>query len=78
MSGADVATAVFEQDEYAKLSGLLCSRIDVVNQPAEMGRDFQLVPNPNAKVGLPAGFRLPGTYFEVECAEDGYNITPRS
>lgn len=76
-SGSDVATGVFEQDRYANVSGLLCSRIDAVNQPAEMGRDFQLLPNPNAKTSLPAAFRLPGTYFEVERTEGGYDVTPR-
>jgi hypothetical protein len=75
-SGAAVATGVFQQETYASLSGLLCSRIDVANQPQSRGRDFQLVPNANAKVTLPDNFRLPGTYFRVERKGEGYDVTP--
>jgi hypothetical protein len=74
-SGSGVATGVFLRAEYAVLSGLLCSRVDVANQPPRMGDDFQLVPNPGANVGLPEKFRLPGTYFRVDLREDGYTAT---
>jgi hypothetical protein len=43
-SGKPVPTGVFHLDEYAGLSGLLCSRVDAVNKPEEMGANFQLVP----------------------------------
>ncbi len=75
-SGASVATGVFQKKTYAALSGLLCSRIDVANQPQEMGKDFQLVPNPHATVMLPQDFGLPGTFFRVEHKGDGYDVTP--
>jgi hypothetical protein len=75
-SGSTVSTGVFLQDEYSGLSGLLCSRVDVVNQPAQIGSDFQLVPNPRATVPLPDRFHLKGTYFRIEAAEDGYVAIP--
>lgn len=75
-SGASVATGVFQQEDYAFLSGLLCSRIDVANQPPDMGRDFQLVPNPHATVMLPQNFRLLGTFYRVECTNNGYIVAP--
>jgi hypothetical protein len=73
---AIVATGVFQQKEYDGLSGLLCSRVDAANRPAEMGDDFQLAPNPHAKVPLPESFRLRGTYYGVKAVKDGYDITP--
>jgi len=75
-SGVAVATGVFQQEAYAALSGLLCSRINVANQLQEIGQDFQLVPNPHATVSLPQGLRLPGTFFRVEHRGGGYNVTP--
>jgi hypothetical protein len=75
-SGSVVATGVFHLDEYTGLSALLCSRVDAVNQPEEMGADFQLVPNPRAKISLPDGFRLKGTYFRIEHTKDSYTATP--
>jgi hypothetical protein len=77
-SGAAVTAGVFHQDEYSALSGLLCSRVDVVNQPKEMGHDFQLVPNPNTKIPLPKAFRLKGTYFRIDRTKDGYTATPEA
>ena len=74
-SGTQVSTAVFQQVEYACLSGLLVSRVDVANQPEKLGNDFQLVPNPHAAVALPEKFRLRGTYFKVERKGDGYDVT---
>jgi hypothetical protein len=74
-TGAAVTTGVFQQEVYAAISGLLCSRIDVANQPQEMGKDFQLVPNPHATVMWPQDFRLPGTFFRVDQKGDGYNVT---
>lgn len=81
LSGAPVPTGVFQSDEYAGLSGLLCSRVNAVNQPEEMGSDFQLVPNPQAKVRLSKvrlskEFRLKGTYFRIEHIDDGYTAIP--
>lgn len=77
-NNAPVATGIFLTDEYPGLSGLLCSRIDVCNQPRDMGADFQLVPNPRARSPLPRDFRLRGTYFCVEHqGRDGsYSVTP--
>jgi hypothetical protein len=76
-SGAAVSTGVFLQNEYATVSGLLCSRADVVNQPEEPGSDFQLVPNPKASVILPTEFRLKGTYFFTEHTNDRFTVTPQ-
>ena len=73
---AKVATGVFEQQEYSGLSALLCSRVDAANRPAEMGDDFQLAPNPHAKVPLPKGLWLRGVYYEPKAVKDGYAITP--
>jgi hypothetical protein len=75
-SGSFVPTGVFHLDEYTGLSALLCSRVDAVNQPEQMGADFQLIPNPRAKIGLPDGFRLKGTYFRIEHMKDSYTATP--
>jgi hypothetical protein len=75
-SGTNVATGVFQSPDYEALSGLLCSRIDVVNQPTEMGADFQFVANPHARSPVPGALRLRGMYFGVAVAEDGYLITP--
>ena len=71
-SGAEVSTGVFLLDEYASLSGLLCSRVDVANQPEKMGSDFQLVENCKAKAPLPDIFRLKGVFFRIEKVADGY------
>jgi type I restriction enzyme S subunit len=75
-SGKQVAAGVFLREEYSGLSGLLCSRVDAVNQPTQIGSDFQLVPNPQAKARLPDKFRLKGTYFRIEAAEGGYIAVP--
>jgi hypothetical protein len=73
---AKVSTGVFQQKEYSGLSGLLCSRVDAANRPAEMGDDFQLAPNPHANVPLPESFRLRGLYYGVKTVEGGYDVTP--
>lgn len=75
-SGATVATGVFLQDEYSGLSGLLCSRVDVANQPDKMGADFQLVPNPKARAPLWTEFRLRGDYYKIDRTKDGYVAVP--
>jgi hypothetical protein len=77
-SKALVKTGVFHQDKYRALSGVLCSRVDAVNHPERVGDDFQLVPNPQATVPLPEGFRLRGTYFRIETTQDGYLATPEA
>ena len=71
-------SGVFRLEEYSSLSGLLCSRVDAVNQPEAMGADFQLVPNPLGKVRLPDTFRLKGTYFRIEKTSDGYTAIPET
>jgi hypothetical protein len=76
-SGIDVATGLFDREEYSGLSGLLCSRVDAVNRPHDFGADFQLAPNPNAKVPLPPDFRLRGEYFAVVQHGDGRVIAPQ-
>lgn len=76
-SGTLVDTGVFLHEGYEALSGLLVSRVDVINRPEGMGQDFQLLPNPVAAVPLPPTFRLPGTYFAVSATEDGYNVQPQ-
>jgi len=50
----------------------------VVNQPEEMGVDFQLVPNPWSNVPLPNAFRLRGTYFRIDRTKEGYTAIPES
>lgn len=77
-SGAPVSTGVFHRSEYAGLSGLLCSRVDAANQPEQMGADFQLVPNPWAKIPLPEKLRLKGTYFRIEHTDDVYTAIPET
>jgi hypothetical protein len=72
---AKVPTGVFQQIEYNGLSGLLCSRVDAANRPAEMGDDFQLAPNPHGNVPLPEGFRLRGVYYHPKPVRDGYDVT---
>jgi hypothetical protein len=73
---AKIPTGVFQQREYAWLSGLLCSRLDAVNRPAETGDNFQLAPNPQAEVPLPATFRLRGVYYDTKRLNGGYEVTP--
>jgi hypothetical protein len=74
---AKVPTGVFQQQLYNGLSALLCSRVDAANRPAEMGDDFQLAPNPHAKVPLPKGLWLRvGVYYKAKAVKDGYDITP--
>jgi hypothetical protein len=43
-----------------------------------MGTDFQLVPNPWAKVPLPQKLRLKGTYFRIEHTKDVYTAIPET
>ena len=74
--GEKIPTGVFQQKEYAWLSGLLCSRAEAVNRPAEMGSDFQLAPSLHASVRLPEAFRLQGTYYVTQRVENGYQVTP--
>lgn len=73
-NGEPVDTGVFHRDEYTALSGLLCSRINVANQPQIMGADFQLAPNPRAMNRLPDDFRLAGTYFRPEITDNRLRI----
>ena len=63
---AKVSTGVFQDKEHLGLSALLCSRIQAASRHGEFGDDFQLVPNPHARVPLPEAFRLRGTYYAVE------------
>lgn len=69
-----VATGVFQQKEYQGLSALLCSRVDAVNRPSEVGDDFQLALNPHAKVQLPEDFRLPGEHYRPTIVNGGYDV----
>jgi hypothetical protein len=73
---AEVSTGVFMLDEYSMVSGLLCSRVDAVNQPDKTGTDFQLVENLKAKASLPDWFRLKGTFFRIERSGDHYSAVP--
>ena len=73
-SSEPIPCGVFQQKSYAGLSALLCSRVDGFNEPKEMGLDFQLVPNPHAKIPLPPHFRLKGAYFVVTKNEAEYCI----
>jgi hypothetical protein len=71
-----IPTGIFQQNEYAWLSGLLCSRAEATNRPSEMGDDYQLAPNLHATVRLPESFRLRGTYYATKQVENGYQVTP--
>jgi hypothetical protein len=73
-SDSEVSTGVFLLKEYGGLSGLLCSRIDVANQPEKMGADFQLVENWWARAPMPDWFRLKGTFFRVDRTANGYAL----
>jgi hypothetical protein len=75
-SGAEVSAGVFLLDNYVGLSGLLCSRVDAVNQPEQMGADFQLVENRKAKAPMPDRFRLRGMFFRIDRSSDGYIAIP--
>ena len=75
-SGSAVATGVFEDGQYCGLSGLLCSRVDAANHPVEMGADFQLAPNPHAKVALPRDLRFKGVYYRIARERGGYTAYP--
>jgi hypothetical protein len=74
--GEEVPTGIFPLKEYAWLSGLICSRVEAINRPAEMGADFQLAPNLHAAVPLPDCFRLQGTYFATKQVESRYQVSP--
>jgi hypothetical protein len=71
-AGAEVTAGVFLLNEYAGVSALLRSRVDVANQPEIMGADFQLVENRRATAPLPDMFRLRGTFFRIDRSADGY------
>ena len=73
---AKVSTGVFQDKEHDGLSALLYSRIHAASRHQEFGDDFQLVPNPHARVPLPEEFRLRGTCYAVETRQDGYDVTP--
>jgi hypothetical protein len=74
--GTNVATGVFQSKDYSGLSALLCSRVDAANRPGEMGDDFQIAPNPHAKVPWPEGLRLRGVHYDAKVVENGYDVTP--
>lgn len=77
-AGAEVSTGVFQDEKHHGLSGLLCSRAEIVNHRGELDGDYQLAPNPHANVPLPSTFRLRGTYYGVERGSDGsYTVTPQ-
>lgn len=76
-NGAVVPTGAFLHDTGVSLSGLLCSRVDVANYPAQLGAVFQFVPNPLARAQVPEAFRLPGTYFPVARDENGLIVNLR-
>jgi type I restriction enzyme S subunit len=71
-----ITSGVFLLDDYSCVSGLLCSRVDVANQPDKMGSDFQLVENRKASAPMPDMFRLKGTFFMVDYVGNGLTITP--
>jgi len=63
-SGKDVETGAFMQPTGIDLSGLLCSRVEASVPPVQLGCDFQLVPNPLARVELPSAFRHNDRFYE--------------
>jgi hypothetical protein len=71
-----VTTGVFQDRKHDGLSALLCSRVDAANRPGEMGRDFQLTPNPHATIPLPDSFRLRGIYYDTKFEGSEYHVSP--
>jgi len=61
-----IETALFLRDEYKMVSAALCSRIDVSNQPPEMGADFELAFNPLARNPLPHDLPIKGNKYIAE------------
>ena len=54
-SGSEVSTDVFMDVQYASISAVLYSSVDVANYPAAMGADFLLLHNPLAQIPLRRG-----------------------
>lgn len=73
-SGSQVATGLFLDPQYAPLSALLCSRVDVGNHPEYLGEDFQFAPNPRATTPVPQAVQLIGTLFRPHPSEDHIDI----
>lgn len=65
-SGADVSTAIFLSPDFADISAVISSFVDMANYPNIEGEDFRLVHNPHAKCPLPHGLFARGREYWVE------------
>jgi len=75
VGGAEVRTDLFLNLEYANLSGVLYSHVNVWNVPKKMGEDFVLIHNPLAGNNrLPYGFLKVGREYAATKDDDGYAI----
>jgi type I restriction enzyme S subunit len=77
-SGNKVDTNIFTKPEYAHLSAVMFSNVDVANPTSIMGEDFIIVHNPLAKNPLPANFPNIGREFKAEIMENTITVFPRS
>lgn len=68
-SGKLVPINIFSNSSHEGISAILYSTVDVANCPYNLGSDFVLVHNPNAKNPLPLGSLKVGTEYWVD--EDG-------
>lgn len=65
-SGSTVSTDVFMDPQYACISAVLYSSVDVANYPSVLGADFRLVHNPLARVPLRCGVLPSGIEYWKE------------
>lgn len=65
-SGAEISTAIFLSPDFADVSAVISSFVDMANYPSIEGDDFRLVHNPNAKCPLPLGLLARGREYWVE------------
>lgn len=65
-SGEPVTMDIFSDSSHEEISAVLYSTVDVVNWPYNLGSDFVLVHNPNAKNPLPLGSLKVGTEYWVD------------
>ena len=65
-SGEEISTAIFLSPDFADVSAVISSFVDMANYPTIEGEDFRLVHNPKAKCPLPMGLFARGQEYWVE------------
>jgi len=65
-SGVEISTAIFLSRDFADVSAVISSFVDMANYPKIEGEDFRLVHNPNARCPLPQGLFARGREYWVE------------